>query len=150
MENASKALIIAAAVLITILVISLGVYVFNYYSQKVETQSNLDEQEISAFNNQILDYLGDKVSGSQVNALIQTVRSINQTAKTDNTTKYISITSSGLKDSDDNSYSVELDGSSNSFASTSSTRVLTGSKTYKVEATYGNAGYIEKITITQN
>lgn len=78
MENASKALIIAGAVLISILVISLGVMVFRNMSSSVRTQANMDKEQIAAFNGKISPYLGTNVSSSQVNDLIQVVRTINQ------------------------------------------------------------------------
>ena len=46
----------------------------------VQRESNLTEQQISAFNSRILPYIGDSVSGSQVNALMQIVRTINTKA----------------------------------------------------------------------
>ena len=80
MENASKALIMAGAVLISIIIISLGIVVFRKMAAPVQRESNLTEQQISAFNSRILPYIGDSVSGSQVNALMQIVRTINTKA----------------------------------------------------------------------
>ena len=59
MENASKALIMAAAVLIGVMIISLAVYLFLYfgsYAEGVENQNN--ENQISQFNSQFLSYQG--------------------------------------------------------------------------------------------
>ena len=58
MENASKALIMAGAILIAILIISLGVYVFNNMSSTAKNSANMDKQEISNFNSKITPYLG--------------------------------------------------------------------------------------------
>ena len=80
MDNASKALIIAGSILVTILVISLGVLVFNQMAPKVREQANLDDQERTAFNSIIKPYLGNSVSGSQVNVLIQKIISIDNKA----------------------------------------------------------------------
>ena len=80
MENASKALIMAGAVLIAILIISLSVLVYKNFSGSVKDSANMDEQEVANFNSKISPYLGDNVSGSQVNALIQLVVSINNSA----------------------------------------------------------------------
>ena len=62
MENASKALLIAAAVLITLIVISIAVAVFTNMSNTVRQESRLDAQEIEAFNSKIMPYLGEKIS----------------------------------------------------------------------------------------
>ena len=80
MENASKALIMAGAVLISIIIISLGIVVFRKMAAPVQRESSLTEQQVSAFNSRILPYIGDSVSGSQVNALMQIVRTINTKA----------------------------------------------------------------------
>lgn len=83
MENASKALIIAGSVLISIVLISLGVVVFRRMANTTIIETNLTEQQISAFNSKISPYLGESVSGSQVNELIQRAMTINQRAKND-------------------------------------------------------------------
>lgn len=80
MENASKALIMAGAVLISIIIISLGIVVFRKMAAPVQRESSLTEQQVSAFNSRILPYIGESVSGSQVNALMQIVRTINTKA----------------------------------------------------------------------
>ena len=49
MENASKALIIAGAILLAIVIISLGLIVVNN-TRNVTDNTNLSEQEIQAFN----------------------------------------------------------------------------------------------------
>ena len=80
MENATKALIMAGAVLISIIIISLGIVVFRKMAAPVQRESSLTEQQVSAFNSRILPYIGESVSGSQVNALMQIVRTINTKA----------------------------------------------------------------------
>lgn len=59
MENATKALIMAAAVLIGVMILSLAVYLFMYlgsYAEGVENQNR--ENQISQFNSQFLSYQG--------------------------------------------------------------------------------------------
>ena len=51
MENATKALLIAAAVLIAILIISLGIVIYNQASETVKSV-NMSSQEVQAFNDQ--------------------------------------------------------------------------------------------------
>ena len=70
MENASKALIIAGAILLSILIIAIGIYIFNgANSTVVNSMQSMTTSEIEAFNNQFLSYDG-KQSGSNVKALI--------------------------------------------------------------------------------
>lgn len=72
MENATKALLIAAAVLIAILIISLGIVVYNMASETISSV-NFSDQEITAFNDKFDQYAGDNVRGSEVNAMLKTV-----------------------------------------------------------------------------
>ena len=66
MENATKALLIAAAVLVAILIISLGLVVYNMAAESVNNNSSLSAQEIQAFNDQFTQYEGDNVRGTRV------------------------------------------------------------------------------------
>ena len=50
MENASKALIIAGAILVTVMVISLAVAIYTNLGGKAKEAANMDEQEINALN----------------------------------------------------------------------------------------------------
>ena len=90
MENASKALIIAGAILLAIVIISLGLIVVNNVRNTVDT-SNLNEQEIQAFNSKFTAYEGQKVSGSRVNSLIQQVVSTNQTSLNEGKSHFVTI-----------------------------------------------------------
>lgn len=59
MENASKALIMAAEILIGVMIISIGVYLFNVMGQySSETTSQMEDTQIAQFNNQFLKYYG--------------------------------------------------------------------------------------------
>ena len=77
MENASKALIIAGAILLAIVIISLGLIVVNNV-RSVTDNTNLSEQEIQSFNAKFTAYEGENVSGSRVNSLIQQVIASNR------------------------------------------------------------------------
>ena len=78
MENASKALIIAGAILLSILLISLGIMIFNQ-AQDTVTNSGMTEAELTSFNNKFLKYEG-KQKGSMVKSMIQDVKSSNANA----------------------------------------------------------------------
>lgn len=79
MENASKALIIAGAILLSILIIALGVFVFNQAKSAVGN-TGLSDQEVAAFNSKFDSYEG-KQKGSSVKALINTVKNYNKSAE---------------------------------------------------------------------
>ena len=88
MENASKALIIAGAILISILIIGLGVFIYQQ-AQSTVSKANLNSQEAQAQNQQFDNYFGDKVSAQEVKQLCTTVRSNNITGETGNDTKKV-------------------------------------------------------------
>ncbi len=127
MENASKALIIAGAILLAILIIGLGVYIYRQAAGVIDT-GTMDQLVVSQFNAQFEPYLGNNVSGSNVKQLIKIINASNR-AKED-----LPVT-------------IEVDGEEVKNDS----KIKSGN-TYKVESSSeGNkAGYIEKITITKN
>ena len=126
MENASKALIMAGSILIAIIIISLGIMVFRNMSGSVEKEANLTKQQIAAFNSKISPYLGESVSGSQVNALMELVRTINTKANNEG----------------DTAKKITVNGSE-----TVTTRYETG-KFYKVEGQY-KEGLLTVLTVTE-
>ena len=89
MENASKALIIAGAILLSILIIALGVFIFNQAKSSVGNVG-LSDQEVAAFNSKWEQYEGTQM-GSSVRALVTNVNNYNRTANDD---RYIVIESS--------------------------------------------------------
>lgn len=76
MENASKALIIAGAILLAILIIGLGMMVFNN-AKNALTSANLDAEQIDAFNSRFESYQGDSKRGTDVRTLCDTVKNSN-------------------------------------------------------------------------
>lgn len=136
MENASKALIIAGSILIAIMIISLGIVIFNRFGNSAKKMANMDKQEIAAFNSKITPYVGNHVSGTQVNTLLQYCLSVNMSAKqSGNTYQAISVNGATTLDKDSTSY----------------TRVTTGSNvSYIVDAKQDTNGLMTDITITEN
>lgn len=86
MENASKALIIAGAILLSILIIGLGMMVFNN-AKNALTGANLDAEQIAAFNSKFEDYIGENVRGTTVRSLCSTIQSSNATEEDENQIK---------------------------------------------------------------
>lgn len=89
MENASKALIIAGAILLSILIIGLGVFIFQM-AQGAMSDVNMDKSKIMAFNQSFMQYVGENVSGSSVMALCDELKTHNL-SYTGDQTKQISI-----------------------------------------------------------
>ena len=135
MENASKALIIAGAILLAILIISLGILIFSQ-AQDTINSVNMSDSEKLAFNNKFTPYEGTNIRGSQVNALAQAVLTNNQTAKEngESATKGIDVTGA---------VTILANGNTTTF-----TRVPSGTM-YTVEFTYQDS-LVHSITVTQN
>ena len=92
MENASKALIIAGAILLSIAIIGVGMYVFTSVSDTIKKASNMSDQEIDAYNSTFEDYEGVQ-SGSQAKALCDKVRGHNNSVQ--DGSELISVSESG-------------------------------------------------------
>ena len=79
MENASKALIIAGAILISILLISIGIILINSGRDVTSTGvSGMNSPTIQTFNSQFTPYEGTK-KGSEIRSLYNTVNASNAT-----------------------------------------------------------------------
>jgi len=88
MENASKALIIAGAILISILIIALGVFIYRKVSTQVDTSSDLSEYEIQAINSKFERFLGAGKSYNDVKSLLETAQNYNNSV---DGSKYVSV-----------------------------------------------------------
>lgn len=84
MENATKALLIAAAILIAIVLISIGVYVLRQ-GQEAMNNANLTESEILAYNSKFTSYSGTQ-RGSNVNAMLDRLDIVNRELQASNGT----------------------------------------------------------------
>ena len=77
MENSSKALIIAGAILVAILLISVGIIVMNSASKPVEQVGKEGKsQAAQMFNSSLTQYAGKNKSAQETKALLQTISSI--------------------------------------------------------------------------
>ena len=63
MENASKALIIAGAILLAILIIGLGIFIYRQAANTV-SDTGMDQLAIQQFNGQFENYLDKNMSGT--------------------------------------------------------------------------------------
>lgn len=103
MENASKALIIAGAILLSILIIGLGMFI---YQQAADAMGNtgLQQRQAESHNSQFLQYKGTQ-TGASVKTLISTVESFNISGATDSSefikvqnSSAAAVTSNGVTD----------------------------------------------------
>ena len=83
MENATKALLIAAAILVAILIISLGLAVYNKAANATDS-ADLSQAQVQAYNEKFLKYEGTSKRGSEVNALLTTVLNNNMSEMAEN------------------------------------------------------------------
>ena len=78
MENASKALIIAGTILISILLITIGIVLINSGRDVANSGKNaMSSSAIQAFNSQFTKYEGNNKSYSEVKQLLNTIVSSN-------------------------------------------------------------------------
>lgn len=140
MENASKALIIAGAILLSILIISLGIFIFTQ-AQTTINSVNMSEQEIMTFNNKFTQYEGDNVLGVKVNTLFDNIRVNNASYNNGDNTTPICLTIQNVS-------GVTLTGN-DKITGKISGKVNTA-KHFKVEMGYDSHGIVNHITVTQN
>ena len=96
MENASKALIIAGAILLAIAIIGIGMFVYQSVSDTIAGAADMSKQQIDAYNGEFTTYAGPKQGGSQVKALCESVKNHNLAAN--DVSKLISVVSGKAKD----------------------------------------------------
>lgn len=73
MENASKALLIAGAILLSILIIAIGMFIYNSAQSTINnSMQSMSTQEVQAFNNEFMSFEG-KQTGSNIKAMIGTL-----------------------------------------------------------------------------
>lgn len=128
MENASKALIIAGAILLSILLISLGIMIFGQ-AQDTVNNSGMSQAEIQTFNSRFLKYEGTR-SGSVVKTLVNEVIAAKTDASTPSTFNVNKST----------------DGTTVGTAITS-TSEIDAKKTYTITMIYGADGHISNVLI---
>jgi hypothetical protein len=161
MENASKALIIAGAILISIVLITLGVVILGQ-GQDVVNSSNMDATAIQSWNSQFTQYQGTRVTGAQVNALLDSVVSNNNVSnRNGDTNKVIAIKMIAGKNSSNqiaimNTYArTKTDGTLQSASTSHNQECGTSSITtkaksgalYEVTFAYNTQGFVSVIGI---
>ncbi|HIT70981.1 MAG TPA: hypothetical protein IAD08_03595 [Candidatus Scatovivens faecipullorum] len=73
MENASKALLIAGAILLAILIIAIGMFIYNSAQSTINnSMQSMSTQEVQAFNNEFMSFEG-RQTGSNIKSMIGTL-----------------------------------------------------------------------------
>lgn len=79
MDNASKALIMAGAILISIAIVGVGVYIFSSTSSITDVgATQMNATQISLANQTLRQYEGTRIRGSEVKQLIDYVVVLNK------------------------------------------------------------------------
>ena len=141
MENASKALIIAGAILLSILLISLGIMVYNNAKGTI-TDANLDSETAQAFNTKISQYCGTNKNAATMNSLVDAIASSNGAQKGVASPHYISLSVSGNGATKTGTITITATSSNVEYPS------FGNSNKYKATYTTDANGYINKVTIT--
>lgn len=143
MENASKALIIAGAVLIAILLIAFGMIMINAAQTPIDTATaGVTSQGVQVFNSQFTSYAGTRVSGSNVKTLLSILNSNNA-----NSSNQIRVTFQ-YKAAGATTLTTGLTNTVTGIAAQITN--VTNTKTFTVAFGYDTNGYINTCTITEN
>lgn len=137
MENASKALLIAGAILIVIVLISIGMAIVNSSKDVIdEVGHSTADNAVTVFNSTFSSYEGTQ-KGASVRSLLQAISTSNATNK--NTSgRLISVTVGSLTAETDSS---KITGESSN--------IVTSAKYKVVMSGIDSDGYINAITITR-
>ena len=129
MENASKALIIAGAILLSIILITLGIVVIRNVTPTLN-RANVDQQEVEAFNAKFDSFVGENRTQTDVRSVCAAVISSNGAETRNSTNRMVKI---------------------NSEDRTSYPTKLSNGQSYKIEAEIDSStGYINNIVISPN
>ena len=132
MENATKALMIAGAVLIAIMIIGIGMMIYQNASGTITGAMDQTKQlEIDAFNSDLVAFEGPQ-RGTTIKQMI---------------TKVITLNSTNLNVNDHKVIKVNDQSDPNELASLRSQ--VTAGKLYTVTLGYGPEGYINTITYAE-
>ena len=149
MENASKALIIAGAILISILLIGVGVMVMNGAQGGIdEAIKNMSAQEKEMFNTKFTQHEGEKIKGANVRALIRNIISSNS-ANQDIDGKLVTLDVSQAY-TNGTTITPEAGATKANEMSAASSKINTGA-TYLVTIEYNDAtGLVNKVIVKKN
>lgn len=141
MENASKALLIAGAVLIAILLIGVAMLIYQGAMGGINSGiASMGQQEIQAFNAPFTQYEGTQ-RGTNVRAIIQNIISSNSANQAEDG-KLVSLDILG------EAINASTDELNTNKMSASKSKINTG-KTYEVVLEYEKSGLVNKVVIKE-
>ena len=147
MENASKALIIAGAILLSILIIGLGMFIYQKAAGAMDTGS-IDAAKIDAYNAKFEHYTGI-ISGSQARTLCNTIKTHNRNTAEDES-QFVTIMLSDASNTSSNSATDGQDATSfNSSLDTNAVSKIRSGKSYKVSFGYAASGLIVAVGLEE-
>jgi len=144
MENATKALMIAGAVLIAIMLISVSLFIFNSAQDTFNgAASKMSSGEKDMFNSQFTGYEGTNKAGSTVKTLISAVITNNHQMVEEGTEdKCVKMEFDKVKDAP-----TEVTSDVKALES-ARTKIISGKK-YTVEVSTASSGLVDTIKVTQ-
>lgn len=133
MENASKALLIAGTILIAILLIAMGVKLFNSTKGTTESvETTMNSTEVATFNSKFIQYLGTNKTKSDVITLVKEIIASNESSDIRIT---VNVNNSTLV---------------NSTNIMNKAIQLSSTSKYTITAAYNNDGYVGYIEIKKD
>ena len=149
MENASKALIIAASVIVAIILVAMGTNIL-YKSWDLADTTVLDSTEITMFNQKFERYVSENLSGSNVKSLCSSAIS-NASTNKDEPSKLPAFEFDGnvIKGGNEATGDTNVGKYINNISNTIRSNIIS-TATYNVKTEYATNGLISKITITKN
>lgn len=98
MENATKALIIAGAILVSILLVTMGITLLSGANGLSDSNKNtMNELDVRQFNGRLSGGIGDSVIGSDVITMLETVKAM----KREDSELELTVTCAGKTDVDE-------------------------------------------------
>lgn len=145
MENASKALIIAGAILLAIAIIGIGMYVYQNAADAMEG-TDMSSEKVATYNQKFLNYEGLQ-KGTAVKTMCSTIVTHNLTA-TDDSEK-VQVLLDQTVDAEVNVQDVDQDACTTEAINTVKGKIASG-KSYKVDYGYDKtSGMITTVYITE-
>ena len=146
MENASKALIIAGAILLSIAIIGVGMFVYNSVSETITGAADMSQDEINTYNQTFANYEGVK-NGSQVKQLCDQLRTHNNGTQ-DDPSLLITLVEGTAVDAEGPS-AIGATGTTTAEINTIRNKILSG-RQYTVSLGYDSVGRITQVGVQLN
>ena len=143
MENASKALIIAGAILLSIIIISLGIVVITNARNSMKG-ADLSDTEIQTFNSKFTPFTGTGgkiISAAELNSLLETIMTSNLQEKNNRTGRFVYADVTYVKGYDGTTAKNQIFGNKKEGEYTAITALpsdISSSKRYKAVPTYSD------------